>query len=206
MQSTVHQLASCAPCASSVAARLAKTSDRMQGMVLEIVFAVIGYEAVELTDRWAATRAPGAPFPAWFGHDAALRILSRPRSFQVFCQAIWVLCFAAGVWQSPGDPRITGALLGGTVRVAIGVLHFYVWPIVFHVDTGRERNIGNRLFPLEQDTLQQNNRRLVEHEARMVPAFPGSDHFPRGQVDAGRGQLPAEYAFPIDTQPSRSLE
>jgi hypothetical protein len=172
-------------------------------MVLEIVFAVIGYEVVELTDRWAATRAPGAPFRAWYSHDAAVRMMTRPRAFRVFCQAIWLLCCLDGIWQAPGDAMMRGAMIGVAVRVAIGVLHFFVWPVVFQVDTGRERNLGNRMFPLEQDTLQQQSLRLIAHEARMVPAFPGSDHFPKGQVDAGRGQLPAEYAFPVSTQPSR---
>lgn len=159
-----------------------------------------GTVGVDVLDRFIATRAGDAKYP-WYSHDAARRIMTRPDGVRIGAQAAFVVAsgaLAVGAYKYKMPIAATifaGVAIGGAVKTAADLLRTRVMPLLFSVEKGNERSVGNRLYPLEQDALQTEEEKKIEAQNKdwkSAPSQGGTDEL-----------LPAEFLFkPAAAAPS----
>jgi hypothetical protein len=120
----------------------------------------LGLGVADFLDRYVATRKPKDGRNPWYGANAAAAYNRRPDAWRLGAQAAGGLGAMALAYATRGRGVIPW-LLGGT---AIGfganltqmLFNYWLMPLIFRVkkETPSEPNLGNRLYPLEQDFVQ----------------------------------------------------
>jgi len=173
---------------------------------------LIGYEFTDAADRWVATMSPSNAPHAWYGADAAHRIMARPNGMRMLTQVgIAALFFGGSVLAAKRYPMIAYGLAGGFIG---SVVHFghqmlsqRVWPALSSAEKGNERVWGNRLYPAEQGKLMDLQDKAIEvQDKAVVDAKDAVAAMPAGMQDGPtKGNLPDAYLYPTTITYSRRV-
>lgn len=138
----------------------------------------IGFTIAELTDRFVATRGNKEP---WYGRDAAAYHASRPDAMRLGVQAAGAVGGLALSYAVRGRGVLTflasGIAIGFGVNLVRMGLNYYLMPAVLKVENFADKNLGNRLYPLEQQSVQEQVTKYLQAKnegqtAEQTPVSP----------------------------------
>src|SRR6266545_744405 len=129
----------------------------------------LGLVIADGLDRYVATRKPTNGNNPWYGANAAAAQNHRPDAWRLGAQAAGGVGSIALAYAVRGR-AILPWLLGGT---AIGffanltkqLVTWWVMPMALKVDAGNEATLANRMYPLEQKSVQDMVDSLFENWA-----------------------------------------
>jgi len=132
----------------------------------------IGLTLADMADRFVATRKPTNGKNPYYGANAAAAQNRRPDAWRLGAQAAGGVAGVALAYAVRGR-SILPFLVGGT---AVGffanltklLLNWYAMPMVFKVQSGSEATFANRMYPMEQKTVQEVVDGLFENWATTV--------------------------------------
>lgn len=162
----------------------------------------IGLAVADFVDRYVATRKPadtkgGAKgLNPWYGRDAAAAMARRPDGARLAVQALGGVG-ALGLAYATRRNRVLPWLLGGVAlgfgsNLAMKVITWWIMPKVLSVKDPTEATLANRLYPLEQKSVQ-------DAVSGMFEAWDGV-----ASLNAGQQQTPS-IASPLSDTPSSDV-
>ena len=173
---------------------------------------LFGYEFTDMADRAVATMSPSNAPHAWYGSDAAHRIMARPNGMRMLTQVgLAALFFGGSVLSAKKYPMVAyglaGAFIGSVVHFGHQILSQRVWPMIGATDKGNERTWGNRMYPMEQSKLMDLQDKALEVQDKAVEdAKDNVAAMPAGMQDgATKGNLPDSYLYPTAIQYARRV-
>lgn len=149
---------------------------------------VLGMVAADMVGRWVVTRKPAGGNHDFYADDAARRIAAAPTGERVMAQGavgIAALALSSRMKNMPGN-LLFGMAIGAFALTGLQILNAKVMPMIYGgVVNGDEMNLGNRLFPWEQEKQQ----------AQLLVEFAETSK-PDSIAQQGKnGKLPAPYAI-----------
>jgi hypothetical protein len=141
----------------------------------------IGLVVADFLDRFVATRKPTNGQNPWYGANAAAAVNRRPDAWRLGAQAAGGLGAMALAYVARGR-SIFPWLLGGTAvgffaNLTKQLLNWYAMPMVFRVASPNEATFANRMYPLEQRSIQDEVDALFENFAS-TPALAANQQDP----------------------------
>lgn len=130
----------------------------------------LGLVVADMADRYVATRKPTNGNNPWYGANAAAAQNRRPDAWRLGAQAAGGVV-GVGLAYAVRGRMILPWLVGG---IAVGffanltklLLNWYAMPMVFKVEKGDEATFANRMYPLEQKTIQDAVDSIFENWAQ----------------------------------------
>jgi hypothetical protein len=141
-----------------------------------------GLVVAGFVDRWVATRTPKDGKHPWYGRDAAAIINSRPDPMRLGAQAVGGVVSLGIAYYARGRTLIpflfSGVALGFGAKLVSQVLDWYLMPALFKVDDWGKPTFGNRMYALEQDTVQKQLEAAIKSKSTSqletdIPSAPG---------------------------------
>jgi hypothetical protein len=127
----------------------------------------LGLVIADGADRFVATRKPTNGRNPYYGANAAAAQNRRPDAWRLGAQAAGGVAGVALAYAVRGR-MLLPFLVGGT---AVGffanltkmLLNWYAMPMIFKVQSGAEATFANRMFPLEQKSVQDVVQQLFDN-------------------------------------------
>ncbi len=143
----------------------------------------VTFTLIDLLDRFIATRQVGPLDPnvkgpegvdgvgPFYGQAAATRTALKPGALRLGVQAGVSVAGFLGAYYVKNDTA--KAILGGIgtgagVHWVFQLLNSYVMPMVFKAESPVSKDLGNRLYPLEQEAVQEAAAKRVEAENKAI--------------------------------------
>lgn len=179
----------------------------------------LGLVVADFLDRFVATRKPTDGVQPWYGANAAAAVNRRPDAWRLGAQAAGGVG-AIGLAYLARGRSVLPFLFGGTAvgffaNLTKEVINWWAMPMILKTENATEATFANRMYPLEQKTIQDSidgifekwkeNSVLLKNQADppAVPSVaPGSGRSMLGrrgngnvlgkartQAEAGNGQV-----------------
>lgn len=143
------------------------SSASMKGLAITAGGVGLGLVLSNLVDRYVATRTPEDGNNPWYGSAAAAAQARRPDAMRLGAQAgLTVASMALTYWTRSG--RVLPWLFAGTtVGAAAGIVQklvdWWVMPTLLEVKDPNEESLANRLYPVEQSSVQDEVAKIFEN-------------------------------------------
>lgn len=153
----------------------------------------VGLTVADVADRLVATRKPKDGANPYYGKDAAAAYRMKPDAWRLATQLGGAAAGMAGSYFTRGRGIIPWVL--GGVAVGFGanglkmLWDWYAAPAIFKVDVADagKPSIGNRLYPMEQNYIQENVAKLFATRPFIPQLAPGQATPPVIQSPMGAG-------------------
>jgi len=119
----------------------------------------IGLLVADFVDRVVATMKPKDGKNAWYGADAAAAIYRRPDATRLGVQVVGgVVALGLAAWTRGRGiiPWLaSGIALGFGSNALLKLANWYLMPAILKVDPAKPMSFANRMYALEQDSVQK---------------------------------------------------
>jgi len=167
----------------------------------------LGLIVADVTDRLIATRTPKDGRNPWYGKDAAGAIRMRPDAWRLGGQAGGAVAGMAVAYWARGRgiiPWLVGGIaVGFGANLVKQLWDWYLAPTVMKVelaDAGKP-SIGNRLYSLEQNYIQEQVAKLFAQRPFVASLAPGQNDPPQITSPLGGGGTGAGPMYQLSGQP-----
>lgn len=137
----------------------------------------VGLLVADIVDRVIATRKPKDGKNPWYGADAAAAYNRRPDAWRLGSQVVGgVLALGLAYWTRGRGiiPWLSsGIALGFGSNALLKLANWYLMPAILKVKDPTEKSKANRLYPMEQDSVQKEIDKAFENYASIPSLSEG---------------------------------